>query len=194
MKQNFSRRQKQIVDTTMSIIREKGLVSATTRNIAGRLGIKEPSLYRHFTNKEAIFEGMCEVVEDSYRQLAEDMKSVEGSVLEQISAAFLLRSKLYDQNPDLACILLNAEMVFQAYPELLERMKLVRKADYKLLVQAVKEAQKKGMMKKELKAENIATMIAGSFAAIVNNYWGSSGSVLSLCKSVWKDLEKALYL
>lgn len=192
MKRNFSKRQEQIVEITMNIIREKGLVSATTRNIAGKLNIKEPSLYRHFTNKEAIFEGMCATVEGFYTDMAEEMAGKSGSTMEQIEAAYEIRSRIFGENPDLACVLLNAEIVFQAYPPLLQRMHDVRKSDYEALLKAVKKGQSAGEIRKDMRAESIASFIGGSFAAIVNGYWKRYDNVADETRKVWKDLKKAI--
>ncbi len=192
MKRNFSKRQKQIVEITMNLIREKGLVSATTRNIAGKLNIKEPSLYRHFTNKEAIFEGMCAMIEGFYEEMGEEIAGKEGTPLALIEEGYRLRSKVFGENPDLACVLLNAEIVFQAYPPLFERMQEVQKRDYEELLKAVQKSQNAGELRKDIRADSITAIIGGAFAVIINGYWKRYEKVIEETSKLWDDIKKVI--
>ncbi|WP_240421772.1 TetR/AcrR family transcriptional regulator [Paenibacillus periandrae] len=44
-----------IIDTALAIFSEKGYEAASTRDIAGRAGVNEVTLFRHFRNKENLF-------------------------------------------------------------------------------------------------------------------------------------------
>lgn len=47
-------RRQQIVDATIAIIAEQGLAAWKTAELARRVGVSEPTLFRHFSNKEEI--------------------------------------------------------------------------------------------------------------------------------------------
>ena len=47
-------RQREIVDATIAIIAELGLSAWKTAELARRVGVSEPTIFRHFENKEAI--------------------------------------------------------------------------------------------------------------------------------------------
>ena len=47
-------RAREIVDTARAILDDEGLDALTMRRIAERLGIRAPSLYKHFPDKEAL--------------------------------------------------------------------------------------------------------------------------------------------
>src|SRR5512138_3726344 len=50
----FTERQKQIMDASLKLIAEEGIVAFTTKKLANAVNISEPALYRHFENKEDI--------------------------------------------------------------------------------------------------------------------------------------------
>jgi len=51
-------RQEEILDRTMELVREAGLVNLTMKKVAERVGFTEPALYRHFPNKQALVLGL----------------------------------------------------------------------------------------------------------------------------------------
>jgi len=57
-------RRGEILDAALTVFAEKGYDAGTMREIAGRLGLTEPSLYRHYAGKEAIFEDLISAAGD----------------------------------------------------------------------------------------------------------------------------------
>jgi len=54
-------RRGEILDSAAAIFAEHGYTGGSMREIAGRVGVSEPALYRHFPSKEAIFLTMLRV-------------------------------------------------------------------------------------------------------------------------------------
>ncbi|MDE2042470.1 MAG: TetR/AcrR family transcriptional regulator [Alphaproteobacteria bacterium] len=52
-------RREQILDAALELFAHHGLNNVTTRQIAQRVGISQPSLYAHFPNREAICAEVC---------------------------------------------------------------------------------------------------------------------------------------
>jgi AcrR family transcriptional regulator len=48
-------RRGQILDAALAVFAEKGYEGGTMRDIASRVGVTEPALYRHYAGKEALF-------------------------------------------------------------------------------------------------------------------------------------------
>jgi AcrR family transcriptional regulator len=57
-------RRGEILDAALAVFAEKGYEGGTMREIAGRLGLTEPALYRHYAGKEALFEDLVAVAGD----------------------------------------------------------------------------------------------------------------------------------
>lgn len=49
---------REILDTAWQIARQEGLSAVTLREVAGRIGMRSPSLYSHFDSKNAIYDAM----------------------------------------------------------------------------------------------------------------------------------------
>jgi AcrR family transcriptional regulator len=49
---------REIIDAAWDVAREQGLAQLTLRDIAGRVGMKAPSLYSHVDSKNAIYDAM----------------------------------------------------------------------------------------------------------------------------------------
>jgi len=57
-------RRGEILDAALAVFAEKGYEAGTMREIAGRVGVTEPALYRHYAGKEALFEDLLAVAAD----------------------------------------------------------------------------------------------------------------------------------
>ena len=63
-------RKGEILDAALAVFAEKGYEGGTMREIAGRIGVTEPALYRHYSGKEALFEDLVAAAGDRTTILA----------------------------------------------------------------------------------------------------------------------------
>lgn len=64
------RTRREIVDAAWDLCRQHGLAALSLRDLAGRVGMRAPSLYSYFPSKDAIFDAMFA---DGQRELAEHL-------------------------------------------------------------------------------------------------------------------------
>jgi AcrR family transcriptional regulator len=57
-----------ILDAAEALFAERGYVGTTMRTVAKAVGLRDPSLYNHFANKDALY---AAVIERTYRPIAE---------------------------------------------------------------------------------------------------------------------------
>ena len=57
--------------------REQGLAQLTLREVAGRVGMRAPSLYTHFSSKHAIYDAMFADAWTQYLEIAEAAGAIE---------------------------------------------------------------------------------------------------------------------
>ena len=62
-----------IIDEALTLFSEKGYANVFVGDIAERVGIKAPSLYKHYKNKRAIFDA---IIEEMNLRFAEQAKSL----------------------------------------------------------------------------------------------------------------------
>ena len=63
-------RKEEIVLITLELAAEKGLANVSMSMIADKIGIKKPSLYKHFASKEEIVEAMYEYLRRQAKEKA----------------------------------------------------------------------------------------------------------------------------
>lgn len=66
-------RRGQILDAALAVFGEHGYSGGTMRQIAARLGVTEPALYRHYAGKQAIFEDLVARAGDHIVAFASDV-------------------------------------------------------------------------------------------------------------------------
>ena len=57
-------RRGEILDAALVVFQEKGYTGGTMRDVAARLGVTEPALYRHYPGKEALYSDMLGLAGD----------------------------------------------------------------------------------------------------------------------------------
>lgn len=63
----------EILDAAWEIARQEGLSAVTLREIAGRIGMRSPSLYSHFDSKNAIYDAMFAQAWGEFRDVFDAM-------------------------------------------------------------------------------------------------------------------------
>ena len=73
-------RKEEMILTTLELAAEKGLAGVSMSMIADKIGIKKPSLYKHFSSKDEIVEAMYQFLRDKSKENA-NIKPVDYSIL-----------------------------------------------------------------------------------------------------------------
>ena len=63
-------RKEEIVLTTLELAAQKGLANVSMSMIADKIGIKKPSLYKHFKSKDEIVEAMYQFLRQQAKEKA----------------------------------------------------------------------------------------------------------------------------
>lgn len=66
-----------ILDEALTLFSEKGYANVFVNDIAERVGIKAPSLYKHYKNKQAIFDAIIDEMSSKFEQQAQAL-SING--------------------------------------------------------------------------------------------------------------------
>ena len=80
-------RKEEIILTTLGLAAEKGLAGVSMSMIADKIGIKKPSLYKHFSSKDEIVEAMYQFLREQSKKNA-NIKPVDFSQLFQGKTAY----------------------------------------------------------------------------------------------------------
>lgn len=152
-------RQKEILDIASKIIHEDGYKNLTVRNIAERIDISEPAVYRHFDNKEDMVRSLAEIVfkENSPDINQEKYKNPHSLLKEILHNQF----ERLEKNPHVTAVLFQSEL-FREYPEV-ERLFVKHRQEKKeSLENIVREGQKSGHFSNDVDSEIFALIFMGS--------------------------------
>ena len=69
---------KRILDEALTLFSEKGYANVFVNDIAEKVGIKAPSLYKHYKNKQAIFDAIIDEMNQRFEQQAH-LLSISGT-------------------------------------------------------------------------------------------------------------------
>jgi len=67
-----------ILDEALTLFSEKGYAHVYVNDIAEKVGIKAPSLYKHYKNKQAIFDAIIDEMNNRFEQQAQSL-SINGT-------------------------------------------------------------------------------------------------------------------
>lgn len=151
-------RQKTIIDKAIKIIHEGGYESLSIRELASKVKISEPAIYRHFLNKEDIVLGILSRISE-FDSLLE--KSLEGNSTsdDKLKAFILFHFNFLQKNKEMTSVLF-AEDIFNQSTILKE--KLVRVIEYRkrLLMDIIDLGKNENQIKK-IETIDLITMILG---------------------------------
>ena len=70
-----------ILDAAEDLFAEKGYSATSLGDVADRVGIRSPSLYNHFRNKEALYEAVLERLLEEFSAPLEELGSKAAEIL-----------------------------------------------------------------------------------------------------------------
>ncbi|MCD4651716.1 MAG: TetR/AcrR family transcriptional regulator [Candidatus Cloacimonetes bacterium] len=185
----LTERQQQIIDTAIKIIANKGLKSCTIKNLSEAINISEPAIYRHFKSKEEILLTMLHHFETVSNELLKHLQNIDLSPLEKIKAFLENRYRVFNENPDLASVMM-ADDLFTANPKLLEVRSRIIKGHRDLVIEIVSQGQQAGKIRHEIEPKQIFLIIFGSMRLLVKQ-WSNHPEHIDLTvegKKLWKSI------
>ena len=86
----MTERQREILGAARELLEREGVEALTVGRLAGALGIKPPSLYKHFTGKRAL---ESHLIADGLREHAEALEAAGGDLTSIAAAIGRTRSR-----------------------------------------------------------------------------------------------------
>ena len=88
-------RRQQILQTLAQMLEQPGAERITTALLAGRIGVSEAALYRHFASKAQMFEGLIDFIEQSVFTLINQVVERDGDGVAKASRIAALVLQFY---------------------------------------------------------------------------------------------------
>jgi len=104
-------RKAQILQTLASMLEEPKGERITTALLAARLEVSEAALYRHFSSKAQMFEGLIEFIEQTVFSLVNKIQGEEPEPMKQVEAIIATLLGFAQKNPGMTRVLIGDALV-----------------------------------------------------------------------------------
>ncbi|MGQ0748914.1 MAG: nucleoid occlusion factor SlmA [Betaproteobacteria bacterium] len=159
-------RKTQILHTLAQMLESPSAERITTAALAARLDVSEAALYRHFTGKAQMFEGLIDFIESSLFGLINRITSEEKSGVRQIEAIIGVLLGFAQKNRGMTRVLIGDALVMEE-GRLQSRINQV----HDRIEAALKQALRFGVTQQELMAELDVTAHANLLMSFVTGRW-----------------------
>ncbi|MDD3146362.1 MAG: TetR/AcrR family transcriptional regulator [Candidatus Riflebacteria bacterium] len=153
-------RKGEIIATTRDIIFNEGFSNFTIRSVAGRVGISEAAIYRHFANKEELLLGLLDSLFIPWRDALEKLAEEAGGVSEKlVKLVHLHLHHLVDRqlNP----VLFFSEAIRPENQKLLEKLNSNLQYLYQTVQKILLQAVESGSCRRDLDVDSSASCVIG---------------------------------
>ncbi len=174
----MSDRQREIVEASILLISKGGIQELTIKNLAARLKLSEPALYRHFKDKRDILLAILKFFQANQRAMYARVSAAPESPLRILEGMIGQVFRGFAAKPAMATIIF-AEGMFQNDSRLSGMIHAImdeRKEQFAALIGA---GQAKGEIRGDIDKDQLALVAMGSMRLIVTR-WRLSGFAFDL--------------
>jgi len=168
-------RQKEITEVALELISEKGIQGLTIKNLAKKIGITEPAIYRHYDSKTDILIAVLDLFKQNTEQLFEKELKNEGKASDKVEHLFTKHFKAFSATPALVSVIFSEE-IFRNEPELIDKIAEVMGKNDKILTTIIVNGQKTDEIRTDIEAKYLSTIIMGTLRLFVKKWQFSAFS------------------
>ena len=184
-------RQTEIVEKAIGIISKSGIEGLTTKSLAGKVGISEAALYRHFSAKSDILSGILDYFEARTKVLIEEALKGEMPDFDRIHMILKRRCDEFIANPALMVIILSEEM-FPGDSRFTEKVHGIMSLNRKTITDLIEGSQKSGQVRDDIPKETLFNLILGPYRFLMTR-WRLSNFSFDLARefdAYWEAIMK----
>ena len=182
-------RKNQILQTLAHMLETPTAEKVTTAALAAKLDVSEAALYRHFTGKAQMFEGLIEFVEETLFALINKITTEEKSGTRQVEAIVSVLLAFAQKNRGMTRVLIGDALVNED-----DRLQARINQLHDRLEAAIKQAIRFGITQQELAADTDAAACANLILSFVTGRWhqfaksGFRRDPVELWNKQWRQL------
>lgn len=191
--ETLSKRQHQIVQAAIDLIAENGIQELTIKRLAERIGVTEAALYRHFRSKMDILLAILALFAHSGRETMRQVHAGSATAGDRLEMLFLHHLHYFTDHSSIAAVIF-AEEIFQNDRRLADTVYAIMSENLASVVDLIAEAQRQDLFRRDISAQNLATLVMGALRLLVTR-WRLSGFAFSLPHEgadLWQALKRLL--
>lgn len=185
-------RQNEVVDTVLALVGTVGPERVTTEAIAKAIGVTQAAVFRHFSNKAAIWCAVIGKLEQLMTERWQAAAAGPGSAKARLRRLVLSQAELIEQLPAVPSILFSRELHY-VNDDLRERLYSLVQHFGNSISDAVRDGQQRGEFTSSLSPKHAAQLLVGLLHGAVVR-WSLSGRAFALADELEQVLNAALEL
>lgn len=159
-------RKQEIIEATMELSVEKGLKKLTTQAIADRVGIAQPTIFRHFKSRDEIFAAVINWVGDSLFKVVGGLFSSTGPADERLHQLILKQLSFMNKHRAIPRVLFSDRLHLES-PKLKAVVQKMMDGYVQSVTQLLEQGVREGAFRSDLDAEMAARYIAALIQGLV---------------------------
>ena len=159
-------RKNQILQTLAAMLERPASEKVTTAALAAKLDVSEAALYRHFSGKAQMFEGLIEFIEQTLFALINKITTEEKSGTRQLEAIVGVLLAFAQKNRGMTRVLIGDALVHED-----GRLQARINQLHDRVEAALKQAVRFGVTQKEIAADTDAAACANLILSFVTGRW-----------------------
>jgi len=186
VKLNTEIRQKQIIESSMEIIQQRGIQNLTIKEISKKIGISEQAIYRHFKNKLAILLALIEYFNENLKN-SFNHNTNEIPPLKKIQQLTKAHMDYLQSNPSTAAIIFSEE-IFKNDDHLKEIIVRIMNINEKTVENIILSGQNTAEIRDDIDEKTMALVVMGALRLMVKR-WDLNDRVFDLKKEGLKLID-----
>jgi TetR/AcrR family transcriptional regulator, fatty acid metabolism regulator protein len=189
----YTKRQQQIMTTAIELIAELGIQHLTMKNIAQRLKLSEPAIYRHFANKTEMLMATVKQFGQYNQDIFMQLETESDDALVRLKSVFCGHVEMFNRHPALAAVTFSEE-IFQNEKDVTAQVLAMKHANEKKILEIVKRGRTQGIIRSDLPAEHAVILVMGAMRLLVRK-WRLAKCDFNIKKSgqaLWRSLAMVL--
>jgi len=162
-------RQKEIIEVALELISKKGIQGLTIKNLAKKIGITEPAIYRHFDDKIHILIAILELFRMNIEQIFKNELEDDIPAIDKIEHLFTKFFISFSAKPSLVAVIFSEE-IFRNEPTLIDKIAGIVNENDKILIGIIEKGQQSGEIRNDIAAKHLSIIIMGALRLYVKKW------------------------
>ncbi len=167
--QELSGRQREIVEASIHLISKGGIQELTIKNLAAKLELSEPALYRHFESKQDILLAILGFFKENQKAMYARVTAERPSPLKAVESMMRESFQNFSAKPAMVTVIF-AEGMFQNDTRLSKVVYSIMDDRREQFASLIGEGQAKGEIRKDIDKEQLALIVMGSMRLIITRW------------------------
>lgn len=186
-------RRKEIVQATMELTAEQGIKKVTTQAIADRVGIAQPTIFRHFKTREAIFSAVIGWISENLFKAISKGANPDAPADEKLQHLLQRQLSFISKHRAIPKVLFS-DLLHLESPKLKEALQHIMSSYINRVTELLKEGIENDLFRSDLDADETARYLTAMIQGLILR-WSIYEYSFPLEKEadlIWKFLQPSL--